>query len=264
MSDQEEAIRELGLQTRGLLAKMPEELRLVFHLIYGIDCARRHGYGEIAATLGVPEDAIRHAEARALRGMRNIRPGSFDFALEALRPIAPPAGLAEVIEKVERLTPELIAYLQENEIALDRVPWDVFEHLIAEFLAHQGFSDVALVGRDPSTSADIFAAWSVPSTGVSVRFFVEVKHWKGQVGIRVINEVLGAMIRERPRIGWHASMIVTSGGFSEFRQIGKPQLALQGVELKDRDDLLRWLADYRPNKHGLWLPAPLTVLPVDA
>jgi len=173
----------------------------------------------------------------------------------------PAVALAEVVQRITQLTPELIEYLKKHHQAIDLIPWNIFEHLIAEFLAAQGFDDVRLVGRDPATSADIFASHTLNPLGTRLRFFVEVKREKQLIGIQVINEVLGAMFSERPTFGWHAAIIVSTGGFKRLRKFSKHELSYRGLDLKDRNDLLRWLNNYRPNKNGLWLPYPLTKAP---
>jgi HJR/Mrr/RecB family endonuclease len=188
-----------------------------------------------------------------------------DLALSALRaPRTPPSVLRDVVENTDRLTPELIEHLKTNADDLRKISWNVFEHLIGEFLAHQGFRDVRLVGRDPRTSADLYATWVIDSAGLVIRFFIEVKRWKERVGIGVINEVLGAMFSEREAFGWHASLIVASGGFTDLRKHSQLEVSLRGVDLKGKQDLLRWLKEYRPNKNGLWLPAPERTMPVAA
>lgn len=104
--------------------------------------------------------------------------------------------LVPVIETIRRLEPALIAHLQKRSEDLNRIHPDVFEHLIAEFLTYEGFSDVRLVGRNPKTSADIYAALCIPCE-IPLRVFVEVKRRRKTLGIEVINEVLGAFLAER-------------------------------------------------------------------
>jgi len=173
----------------------------------------------------------------------------------------PTVALTEVVEKITRLTPELIEHLKKHHQDIDKIPWNIFEHLIAEFFVAQGYDDVRLVGRDRATSADIYASHTLDPLGTCLRFFVEVKRIKGLVGVEVINEVLGAMFSERPTFGWHAAIIVSTGGFRRIRKFSKHEISYRGLELKDRNDLLRWLNNYRPNKNGLWLPYPLTKAP---
>jgi len=168
--------------------------------------------------------------------------------------------LVPVIETIEQLTPSLITHLKSHEEDIDKLRWDVFEHLVAEFLASSGFKDVRLVGRSSVTSADIFAAYTIDSIGTKVRYFIEVKRWKNKVGVEIIDQVYGAMLNERSQFGWHAAMIVSLVGFKDFRKYNRVELALKGIELKERDDLLRWLNGYKPNKDGLWLPEPHTDL----
>ena len=74
------------------------------------------------------------------------------------------------------------------------------------------------------------------------------------MGIEVISGVLGAMLTERPQLGWHMSMIVSLGGFANTKKFNKHQLSLLGLELKDKTDIHEWLHNYSSNKNGLWLP----------
>lgn len=170
------------------------------------------------------------------------------------------AELVPVIEQVRQLQPSLISHLKQNIDDLVKINPSVFEHLFAEFLAVQGFDDVRLVGRNPKTSADIYAAKYSIGADIPVRIFVEVKRWKAAIGIEVINQVLGAYIGERERFGWNAALIVTVGGFRDFEKWSREELALKGLFLKDRDDLLRYLDGYRQHSNGLWLPNPRTDL----
>jgi cold shock CspA family protein len=167
-----------------------------------------------------------------------------------------PAELTPVVETIRKLTPELIRHLKRNEDDLRRIDPHVFEHLVAEFLAGRGFGDVRLVGTNPKTAADIYAARVDDLIGIEHRYFIEVKRWKDKVGVEVIDRVHGAFIGERARIGWHAAIIVSVSGFKEIEKYTPYELRMMGIELKDRGDLLRWLKDYRQREDGLWLPDP--------
>jgi hypothetical protein len=179
-----------------------------------------------------------------------------DMIFGGVKPLKAPTELTEAIEKIKQLTPELIAHLRNHEDDLIKVNPRVFEHLIAEFFASWGFDDVRLVGTNPRTSADIYVVKTVNPLGIEFRYFIEVKRWKDKVGIEVINQVLGAMIGEKEQFGWHAAMIVSVGGFAEFEKWDRQQLKLKGIELKDKQDLLKWLQDYKESSSGLWLPDP--------
>lgn len=183
--------------------------------------------------------------------VRNFLKVIFDFQEET-----PSVQTHQVVSDFHNLTPQLIDHLRTHQHDLLAIHPKVFEHLIAEFLACQGFSDIALVGSDPRTAADIFATTPAGQTGDKVRYFIEVKRWKERVGVEVIDRVLGAMRGEREKFGWHASIIVSAVGFKKFRKYSKTELNLRGVWLKDRDALFRWISDYRPNDQGLWLPSP--------
>ena len=168
--------------------------------------------------------------------------------------------MVPVIETFKKLEPSLIAHLQAHHEDLIKIDPKVFEHLIAEFLASSGFTDVLLVGQNRSTSADIFAMYFNAWLKIPQTYFIEVKRWKERVGIQVIQQVGGAMMLERARYGWHAAIIVTIKGCSKLQKWTKREIELMGIYLKDRNDLLRWLKDYKQTKSGLWLPNPRTDL----
>ncbi len=168
-----------------------------------------------------------------------------------------PVELIEVLETVKQLNLHVITYLKEHQSELHKLRWDVFEHLIGEFFASWGYSDVRLVGRDPTTSADIYAVKKMDPSGVPIRYFVEVKQVKGRIGVNVIDQVIGAVLEERQRIGWHLGMIVSATGFTEFKKYSRPHLEKIGIELRDYGDIVKWLQDYKPSDKGLWLPDPL-------
>jgi hypothetical protein len=244
----------------GLLARLPDRDRHVVEQRLGLVDGYSRSVKEVSRQFKTTPDRIRIIQDRAFKTIAAALgvSATADVIEALLEPSLEPRveSLSEVIERVTQLTPELIAYLQAHTRDLEKLPWDVFEHLIAEFLASQGFSHVALVGRSSTTAADIFAAYYVPALAQPIRLFVEVKRWRDRVGIEVIDRVYGAMLLEQPTHGWHAAMIVSLSGHSTFRRLSKHQIAKRGVELKSRDDLLSWLHGYRQHSSGLWLPSP--------
>jgi hypothetical protein len=140
---------------------------MIVELRFGINGGPKHSSKDIAEVLGLQEEQIEIAMYHASRAMRHVPNSDFslefiDLGLAALRaPMQPPQALADVVESVKKLTPELIEHLRSRKDDLTKIRWDVFEHLVGEFLAHQGFKDVRLVGRDPRTSADIYATWVI-------------------------------------------------------------------------------------------------------
>lgn len=173
----------------------------------------------------------------------------------------PLAQVRTAVATARALTPELIVHLQRSRESIDELRPDVLEHLVGEFfIARQVFEKVALVGRDPSTSADLFCA-STLGGEVPVRVFVEVKGWDAKVGIEVIDKVLGAAFHSEAEYGWSAAIIVALNGFKSFRKRGPDDLRLKNLHLKNRDDLLGWLDGYIPNPAGLYLPNPQRALP---
>jgi hypothetical protein len=233
--------------------------------------ARLFTQQSVAEHFATNRNRIREIENKALRKLRHpSRRRLLELFLtnpEELREIwGQPLSrekqieLVPVVETFKRLEPSLIAHLQRHHDDLIKIHPGVLEHLIAEFLASWGFMDVRLVGRNRQTSADIFAMHFNQSLRIPQTYFFEVKRWKKRVGIEVIQQVWGAMMLERQRYGWHAAIIVTLSGYKDLQKWSREQVEMMGVYLKDRNDLLRWLSDYKQTERGLWLPKPRTDL----
>ncbi|HEX5718589.1 MAG TPA: restriction endonuclease [Thermoanaerobaculia bacterium] len=158
----------------------------------------------------------------------------------------------EITIEIAELTPDLIRHLQRNEEMLNDISWQVYEQLIAEFFASWGYQ-VSLVGRNSETSADIIAIRPPDKSGIAIRYFVEVKKWEDKVGVETINQVLGAIYSERVNQGFHVGVIVASNGYKDLRKVSTPSLSYLGLELRDGNDVKKWLSDYSPSKSGLWL-----------
>ena len=164
-------------------------------------------------------------------------------------------AISDVIEGIVQLSPDLIQHLRNHSNDVGKVDPQVFEHLVGELMASAGWHDVRLVGRNPKTHTDIFALhYFSTSDGIPVRFFVEVKRWKNRIGVEVINQVYGAMVSEREKHGWHGAIIFALGSASTTRAFNKDEYRKKGIEIKDKEDLLRWLRDYKPNGDGLYVP----------
>lgn len=233
--------------------------------------ARSFTQQTVAEHFATHRNRIRQIENKALRKLRHpSRRRLLELFLtnpEELRQIwgqkvspEKQIELVPVVETFKTLEPSLIAHLQRHQDDLVKIDPGVLEHLVAEFLASWGFTDVRLVGRNRQTSADIFAMHFNQSLHIPQTYFIEVKRWKERVGIEVIQHVLGAMMMEKQRYGWHAAIIVTLSGYKDLQKCTREQVEMMGVYLRDRNDLLRWLTDYKQTKSGLWLPKPRTDL----
>ena len=249
-----ESLREA---TREVLDTLSQAESKVLRLRFGLGTAAPASPKEIADLLKIPVEVVESIEQKALRKLRHpVQSTVLRSFLEAPPEFVEPtlAEVRSVIEQVRELTPDLIFHLRRNASDIACVHWEVFEHLVAELLASIGFEEVALVGRNKSTSADIFAAWKVGPLGSKIRYFVEVKHTKDKLGVEVVDHVYGAMVAERPKLGWHAALIVSIHGLRDLKKYSHDNLVNRGIELKDKNDLIRWLGDYEPNGGGLWVP----------
>lgn len=257
---------------RKVLATLTPRQEVILRMRYGWAEKKRYSRKEVAERFKVSVSTVRRWELTALEVIKHpsrqrilsefkaINSNLVELGLDVvLKPEGGTIEFVDVVSSVRHLSAHLIHYLKMNPADIQKLRWDVFEHLIAEFFASWGFPDVRLVGRDPSTSADVFAVSRPDPTGLSYRYFVEVRRREERIDVNVIDRVYGAMVQERPSYGWHVAMIVSSVNFREFRKRGysREELAMKGIELKDQAAVKIWIEQYEPNSNGLWLPRPV-------
>ncbi len=238
------------------------------------EALRRHTDSDATARIrserqqAIERDYAQEAQERSVLRQRDeykisaLHEGlSRDISQGKVATAEPPVWIGDVIENVPALELSVIEHLQQHSADFAKLPWDVSEHLFAEFFSSQGWTDVRLVGRDPRTSADIFVS-NVPGEGRRARrVFVEIKQHKSKVGIEIVQSVLGAYVLERPKYEWQYAVIISPRGFKKFRKTSTPELRIRGIELKDGGWLLGNLKSYKPNRNGLWLPHPRRQMP---
>ncbi len=236
---------------RGL--PLPPRLRDIYKLRTGMDDGRVKTTREIAFIFNVSETTIRREYKKAEKEVLKI------LSQKQLEHKITNIDVSDILEKSKELTPYLIAYLKNNENDLQKMSWQVFEHLIAEFFASWGYKDVRIVGRNPQTAADIIALRKPDASGVEIRYFIEVKRWKNRVGVEVVDRVVGALLAEREKFGWHLGMIVSLADFKKMEKYKPSQLSMLGIELRNGDDVRCWLQNYQFHQKGLWLPDPFNM-----
>jgi len=252
-----------------LLSTLSRREEKVIRLRDGLGGGTRRTYEEISTIFKISPKTARVIEARARQKLQkhfdSLKEKSHD---EILEKIVTPEVDDQQISRIElavacfnKLTPELIDHIQNNNGDINELSWQVVEHLVAELLAQQGFEDVRLVGRSSETGADIYACKNISGVGTQIRYYVEVKHTRGSVGIDKVRVLYGALTDERADFGWNGGILVTSGKIANFRRGERASWELKGVAMRDREDLCKWLSDYHPNSCGLWLPNPLTGMP---
>lgn len=240
-----------------ILESLTPREEVVLRLRWGIE-NNPTSLDQIAPLFGVTRERVRQI---IRKGVRKLNHPSRAQLIEQLiasggRQLSHneiPLAVQDVIETILHLTPQLMAYLKKHREDLDRLKAEVFEQLVAELLAGFGYK-VALVGRNPLTSADIFAISQPDSLRIQQHYFVEVKRWRERIGVQVIDRVYGAMLAERDVHGWSGALIVSLLGFADFHKYDRTLVCTRGIHLRDREDLLHWLEDYRPHSSGLWLP----------
>ena len=232
---------------------LPPRSKDIYRLRIGMDDGRVKTTREVAWIFNISDSTVRREYKKAGQKVLEIlSQQQFEHETASI-------DISDVIEKAQELTPYLIAYLKNHENDLRKLPWQLFEHLVAEFFASWGYDDICLVGRNPKTAADILAMRKPDASGVKIRYFIEVKRWKNRVGVEVVDRVIGALLTEREKFGCHLGMIVTTANFKTMEKYTPLQLSMIGIELRDGEDVHRWLQDYQFNQKGLWLPNPFNV-----
>ena len=250
---------------RVLKTLSPKEEK-VLKMRYGFGEERNHTLKEVGKFFSITGERVRQIQLKARRKLMH------PSRLKALRKLLNTDELQEQLEKdghlevvafvetAKKLEPYLIEHLKGTPGDINKLPWNICEHLIAEFFASWGYSDVRLVGRNPDTAADVIAIGKESPSGVRIRYFIEVKRDKNKVGVEVVDRVYGAILREQENYGWHIGMIVSFFGFKDSDRIERNLLAMKGIELRGKDDIVQWLREYKPSDKGLWLPNPITNL----
>jgi hypothetical protein len=247
---------QLRVAVASVLYRLPNDHVQILRARFGIDSVSL-SIANTSKQLKVSRLQIRQAEARVMLMLHHPAQQKLlqSIAITQQAQGSKNIEVRALVESVRKLTPALINHLKNNYSDLLSVHWSVFEQLLAELLASAGFVDVQLVGRNPNTAADIYAAWHVGPLGTKVRYFVEAKRWKNRVGVEVVDRVYGAMLLERPSFGCHSALIVSAVGFKDFKKYSSTHLRNMGIELASENELKRWLENYKPDSNGLWLPS---------
>jgi restriction system protein len=110
--------------------------------------------------------------------------------------------------------------------SLRTITWRVFEELVGEVYRRKGYSVTEYGGGGPDGGVDL-----VLKKG-GERIFVQCKHWKMDVGVKIARELYGVMTAEHATGG----IIISSGKFTQeaidFIK-GKPLEMVDGAKLSE-------------------------------
>jgi len=207
----------------------------------------------VAREFEVTADRIMQIEERAMRIMSQSGTQS--------APAGSSVSAEATVATCSRLSTDLIAHLRAHHNDISTIPPAILEHLVAEFFASWGYTDVRTVGRDSSTGADVHAVLVEPHAGIEQRLFIEVKRYNSPIEIDAIRTIHGAISLEKYLHGWNLGMVVTTSTFRDYAIAKEVEFNHFGVSLKSGSDLRRWLDEYIPSPNGLWLPNPQTKMP---
>lgn len=100
--------------------------------------------------------------------------------------------------------------------------WRAFERLVVRLLISQGFDDARLVGQTHDRGADVIGHLN------GRRWLVQVKHWRQNVGVAVMDRTLEAMRTYRADV----PVIVALNGFDAKAREHQRTLQLEGIPIQ--------------------------------
>ena len=165
-----------------------------------------------------------------------------------------PESLVEVVQTVNA---DILAYLKRHPEALHSIHWRLFEELVAEVLASFGW-EVDLTQPTNDGGYDIFAISKDDHSGVRTSWVIECKRWSKTVGVDVARSLFSV------KADLHAgmAMLATTSNFASG--VHDLKASRYDLELKDFEGILEWLNEYKPNPEGrLYLKENRLVVPGD-
>jgi len=156
-----------------LLNTLSYREREVIKLLYGMADGYTFTYEEVGRIFKVSTSTIRRVENKAIRKLQKA-PEATDLLLQSEetdenKGTEIQIELQDTLEGIRELNIELLLYLKDQPENLIKLPWNVFEQLVAECLASKGFDEIKLVGKNPTTAADMFAIENSGMSGSRVR-----------------------------------------------------------------------------------------------
>lgn len=150
----------------------------------------------------------------------------------------------QLIEVVSVITSELILYLKKHPEAMYQIKPRQFEELIAEILASYGWQvDLTPATRDGGY--DIYAISPIKGHETT-SWIIECKKNapENKVGLDIVRALYGL----RMDLQIANAMLATTSDFSRDARIYKA--SRYDLKLKDYQDILEWINQYRPNPNG--------------
>lgn len=149
-----------------------------------------------------------------------------------------------IVELINSVNVELIAFLKKEPRGLYQIQPHVFEELVAELLANYGWQ-VDVTKRTRDGGYDIFAI-KQDISGVASSWIIECKRYRPdhKVGIEIVRALYG--VKTDLRVGM--SMIATTSFFS--KDVTAYKTSRYDLELRDFNGIVDWINEYRPNPGG--------------
>jgi len=163
----------------------------------------------------------------------------------------------QLIESLKSISYEYMTWLKMHPKSISNISWEALEKITAEIFASQGF-EVVLTGKQKGKSADVIAV-KQDVFGIETKYLIECKKFdeSRKIGLEVINGVIGAKTLQ----GVEHALLVTTSTFSNHIIQNKAIFQNLNINLKDGNDLIKWISNYKPrDDYGLWINPNLEFL----
>lgn len=153
----------------------------------------------------------------------------------------PKVELIELPQIITTFNDELIALLARKPSYLYELSPRDFEELIAEIFARQGF-EVHLTKQTRDGGKDIIALYN--KLGIQTKYIIECKRYTNKpVGIELVQRLAGV----RHALSANKAILATTSRFtSPALEWARQEVNLWSLDLKDYDDIVRWLRPQAP------------------
>jgi uncharacterized protein YjbI with pentapeptide repeats len=166
---------------------------------------------------------------------------------------------AIVIQTIQAITAEIVAYLAKHPRELYDLNPRPFEKLICEILAGFGW-EVQLTPSTRDGGYDMFAISRDLQAGVKTSWIIECKKYSAErkVGIDVVRGLYGV----KQDLNVANILLATTSHFSS--EVYKYKASRYDLELRDFEGIVDWLNAYRPHPEAkLYIQDRCLVLPSD-
>nr|WP_321486480.1 restriction endonuclease [uncultured Draconibacterium sp.] len=152
-------------------------------------------------------------------------------------------SITEISELSININKELIKFLKDNPGEIYNIHWREFEFIIAELLSFYGWK-VEITSPSKDGGYDMIGIYK-DMAGINHNWLIECKKWskENMVGVDVVRSLYGV----KSDLKFGNALLATTSNFTKGAKDFK--LSRYDLELKDYNDIIDWIKQYRKNDY---------------